>query len=553
MIAETGSFKSIEQINFMEKEERRPVLIQAVKTFSTKFNGGVMNNKCASVFAVVLCAIMLSSTNVFALKNGLARTPPMGFNTWNYFGCKNSAGHGTVNEALMIGIADAFNSKGMTAVGYQFVNVDDGYGMANRSGSGGLVADPAYFPHGMKACADSIHKRGLKFGLYTDVGNVTCATCYGSCGFPGMLGHEQQDCDTFAAWGIDYVKIDFCCFNGTAVSTYSMIRDCMKNSLTRVPGSHKILFSICNWGNQSPWDWGDTVGNLWRTTGDINNSWGSMLGNSDNSQSHNNKARIGSWNDPDMLEVGYGDFATNYAQARAHMSLWCIEAAPLIAGNDVRNMNTTIQSILTNSDVIAVDQDTLSGDTTMGIIQGRRVVSGNSEVWVKLLRGRTGSEYAVLFFNRNNGGAVTIGITEAQIASVGGDITTSKTYTVRDLWAHTNLANWTANGTYTSPSIPVHDVFMIRLGSMVSVLPPIASVKVKNMRVQSEGERVVIHTARTGSQSVSLVNMKGAVVYTKHFTGPQDLSIPTTGMPRGLYFVNVQTAQERFAQKIILK
>jgi alpha-galactosidase len=516
-----------------------------------------MSKKTVYAFAVAACTVILSATNVLALKNGLARTPPMGFNTWNYFGCKNGAGHGNVNEALMIGIADAFNSKGMTAVGYQFVNVDDGFALASRNASGGLVADPAYFPHGMKGCADSVHKRGLKFGVYTDVGTVTCATCYGSCGFPGMLGHEQQDCDTFVAWGIDYVKIDFCCFSGTAVTTYSMIRNCLAAAVTRmrptVPTAHTILYSICNWGQQSPWAWGDSVGNLWRTTGDINNSWGSMLGNSDNSCTHYDRARIGSWNDPDMMEIGYGDFATNYAQARAHMSLWCIQAAPLIAGNDVRNMNATIQAILTNSDVIAVDQDTLRGDTTMGIIQGRRVVSGNSEVWVKLLRGRTGSEYAVLFFNRNNGGAVTISATTANIASVGGDIVTGKSYTVRDLWAHTNLANWTAGGTYTSPSIPVHDVFMIRLGMVSSILPPVASVKVTEMLVRPEGEKVVVHTARTGPLSVNLVNMKGAVVFTKRFTGPQDFSIPTSGMPRGLYFVNVQTAKERFAQKIILK
>jgi alpha-galactosidase len=512
-----------------------------------------MSKKLSYAFAVAACAVILSATNVLALKNGLARTPPMGFNTWNYFGCKNGSGHGDVNEALMIGIADAFNSKGMTAVGYKFVNVDDGWALASRDGHGGLVADPTYFPHGMKGCADSIHARGLKFGLYTDVGTVTCATCYGSCGFSGMSGHEQQDCDTFTKWGIDYVKIDFCCFSGTAVTTYSMIRDCMKTSLTHVTGSHPMVFSICNWGNQNPWAWGDTVGNLWRTTTDINNSWGTMLANSDNSCIHNDRSRIGSWNDPDMMEIGYGDFATNYAQARAHFSLWAIEAAPLITGTDVRNMNATIQGILTNSDVTAVDQDTLSGDTTMGIIQGRRVVTGNSEVWVKLLKGRTNSEYAVLFFNRNNGGAVTIPVTEAQIASVGGDITTSKTYSVRDLWAHTNLASWTANGTYTSPSIPVHDVFMVRLGIPVSVLPPLATVKVNDMQAQSEGERVVVHMARSGSQSVSLVNMKGVVVYSKHFTGPQDFSIPTRGLSRGLYFVNVQTARERFEQKIVLR
>jgi len=518
-----------------------------------------MNSKFLNAFGVVLCAIMVSFTQVMALNNGLARTPPMGFNTWNYFGCKNSGGHGDVNEALMKGIADAFISKGMKDVGYQYVNIDDGYAQANRDARGGLAIDTKYFPGGMRALADSIHKRGLKLGLYTDVGNVTCATCYGSCGFPGMLNHEQQDCDTFVAWGIDYIKIDFCCFSGTAVTTYSMIRDCLKKAVTRmlptVPTAHPILFSICNWGNQNPWDWGDTVGNLWRTTNDINNSWGSMLGNSDNSQAHYNKARIAAWNDPDMMEIGYGDFATNYARARAHFSLWCMEAAPLIAGNDVRNMSATIQGILTNKDAIAIDQDTLGGDTTMGIIQGRRVVSGNSEVWVKLLKRKTtGSEYAVLLFNRGNSGAVSMSVTTAQIATVGGDIASGKTYAVRDVWGAKDLANWTAGGTYTSPAaVPVNDVFMMRLSVPTNVLSPLASVKVTDMRVQSEGERVFVHAVRSGPMTVKLVTLKGEAVFSQHLTGSTDCSISTAGLPRGLYIVNVQNAMEQFEQKVFLK
>jgi alpha-galactosidase len=533
------------------------ILMQMEKWNFTKYDGGVMKRKL-TVFTMVACVIMCSVANVFALKNGLARTPPMGFNTWNYFGCKNSSGHGAVNEALMIGIADAFNSKGMAAVGYQYVNVDDGYGLANRNGSHGLVADPTYFPHGMKACADSIHKRGLKFGLYTDVGTVTCATCYGSCGFPGLSGFEQQDCDTFVAWGIDYLKVDFCCFSGDAVSTYTKVRNCLTAAVTRmkptVPTAHTILFSICNWGNQNPWNWGDTIGNLWRTTGDINNSWGSMQGNSDNSQSHYDKARIGSWNDPDMLEVGYGDFATDYAQARAHFSLWCMQAAPLIAGNDVRNMNTTIQGILTNKEAIAIDQDTLGGDTTMGIIQGRRIVSGNSEVWVKLLKGKKSSEYAVLFFNRGNSGAVSMSVTTAQIASVGGDIVSGKTYLEKNVWGTTALPNWTAGGTLTTPAtVPVHDVCMIRLSLPTKVVPTLASVKVTDTRVQSEGERVVVHLAKSGAMAIRLVNLKGEVVYSHNQPGKLDCSISTKGLPRGMYVVHVQSATERCEQKIFLK
>jgi len=522
-----------------------------------------MNKKNLFVFVAVICSILASSTDVMALKNGLGRTPPMGFNTWNYFGSANSSGHGYLSDTLMIQIATAFHTKGMDTVGYQFVNLDDGYCLPNRDNKGGLVADPKWFSKGLKALADSIHKRGLKFGLYTDVGTITCALCYGNSGFPGLQGHEQQDCDTFVAWGVDYVKVDFCCYtaaNSTvAAATYAKIRDCLANAVTimkpTVPTAHSLFFSICNWGNFGPWDWGDTIGNMWRTTTDINNTWGTVLSNSDNSQSHYDKSRIGAWNDPDMLEVGYGDFATNYARARAHFSLWCIEAAPLIAGNDVRNMNTSIQSILINKDAIGIDQDSLGGDTTMGIIQGRRIVSGNSEVWVKLLKHKTvGSEYAVLFFNRGNSGAVTIPVTTAQIASLGGDIATGKKYNVRDVWGAANLADWTAGGTYTSPSIPVNDVYMIRLSvPPVSSVVPLASVKVSNINVRSEGERVVVHALKSGLLSVKLVNLKGEVIYSQLLSGSTDCSISTKSLPRGMYIINVQNAMERFEQKVFLQ
>jgi alpha-galactosidase len=571
MIAETGNFQSIERINFMEREERRPeggaVLIQAVKTFSTKFKGGVMNNKCVSVFAVVLCAVMFSATNIVALNNGLARTPPMGFNTWNWFGCRNSSGHGYVTDTMLFQIANAFISKGMKAVGYQYINIDDCWAGTSRDARGGLYPDPRFFPRGLKWFTDSIHRMGLKVGIYSDIGRLTCASCYGTGGLPGMQpGNEQRDCDSFVAWGFDYLKLDFCCFDfgggypnntAAAIAAYVRAREALKAAPGRmrpkVPDAHDILYSICNWGDYSPWLWGDTIGNLWRTTNDIGWHWTSMLAIVDRNAPLYPYSRIGSWNDPDMLEVGNGDFASNYARNRAHMSLWCIMASALLAGNDIRTMNDSLKNIMTNSEVIAINQDTLGGNTTRGIIQGRRVVSGNSEVWVKLLKGTTGSEYAVLFFNRANSGAVNISATTANISAVGGDIANGKTYNVRDLWRHTDAGTWTAGNNLTSPRIGVNDVYFVRLSLPVSILPPVASVKVKDMRVRSEGERLVIHTARSGSQSVNLVNVKGVVVYSKHFTGPRDFSISTTCIPRGLYFVKVQTANERFLQKVILK
>ena len=513
-----------------------------------------MDKKKFFVFAVALGAIIFGATNVLALNNGLARTPPMGFNTWNYFNCQGGGGHGRVNQALIQAIADAFVSSGMAAVGYQYVNIDDCWAEASRNAAGGMVASHTDFPNGMKPVADYCHSKGVKLGIYSDVASKTCAQT-----MPGMSGHENQDADTFVAWGVDYIKVDWCSgTGGQSLASYTKVRNALTQAVgamkPTVPTAHALVFSMCNWGQDNTWLWADSVGNLWRTTGDITSQWGSMLGNMDQNQAHYAYSRISSWNDPDMMEVGIGSF-TNAAMSRSHFSLWCMMAAPLVTGTDVRNMDATTKSILTNADAIAIDQDTLGGDMTLGAIQGRKVVTGNSEVWVKLLKGKTKSEYAILFFNRANTAATSMSVTTAQIASLGGDIATGKTYYVKDLWAHTNLASWPAGGTYTTPSpVPVNDVFMIRLmNNGTSILPPLASVKVSEMRVQRDGERVIVDAARSGPLSISMVNAKGEVVYSKHDIGPVQCGIPTRGLSRGLYLVNVQNADERFIQKVIVK
>jgi alpha-galactosidase len=517
-----------------------------------------MNKKFLPLFAAVIYAITLGSSTVLALQDGLARTPPMGFNTWNYFGCRNP--QRKVDETSMKQIADAFLSKGMKDVGYEFVNIDDCWASGSRDSRGGLAADPQFFPKGMREIGDYIHSKGLKFGLYTDVGTSTCATCYGTGGLPGMINHEQQDADTFVAWGVDYLKVDFCCHdNRAAVQQYVKVRDCLKNAVTRmkskVPDAHPIVYSICNWGEQNPWQWGDSVGHLWRTTKDISNQYGSQMSNLDNNTPLYPYARIGAWNDPDMLEVGYGDFATNYARARAHFSLWCMSAAPLIAGNDIRFMSTQIQEILINKDAIGINQDTLGGDTTRGIIQGRKVASGNTELWVKLLKGRKNSDYAIMLFNRNNANATTISITTDQIRTVGGDIAAGKAYKVRDVWGKKDLPDWTAGGTFTSPApVGVNDVFMARLSLVPPIaLAPIATVKVNDKKVQSEGEQVIVNLQKAGPSAIRIVNLNGKVVYSKTLAGLQNHTISTRGFSRGLYVVNVQNASERFEEKIFLK
>lgn len=362
--------------------------------------------------------------------NGLARTPPMGWNSWNKFGCN-------VSEQLIRETADAMVATGMRDAGYQYVTIDDCWQVA-RAVDGTIIADSTRFPRGMKALADYVHAKGLKFGLYTDAGRKTCE------GRPGSYGYEALDARTYAAWGVDYVKIDWCNSEGLDAKTqYTIFGEALAKS------GRKIVFSICEWGSNQPWEWAPAVGNLWRTTGDIQDRWSSVVTLVDLNAQYWHVARPGAWNDPDMLEVGNGGMTRN--EYRAHFSLWAMMAAPLIAGNDVRQMldstraATDIREILLNRDVIAVDQDSLG-------VQGKLVQASPSElqVWVKPLA--DGSR-AVLLFNR---------------ASVPSPITTrwrtvgvrAEKVRVRDLWQHTEQV--IADPTYTA-LVPSHGVVMLRV------------------------------------------------------------------------------------------
>jgi len=362
--------------------------------------------------------------------NGLARTPPMGWNSWNKFGCN-------VSEQLIRETADAMVATGMRDAGYQYVTIDDCWQVA-RAVDGTIIADSTRFPRGMKALADYVHAKGLKFGLYTDAGRKTCE------GRPGSYGYEALDARTYAAWGVDYVKIDWCNSEGLDAKTqYTIFGEALAKS------GRKIVFSICEWGSNQPWEWAPAVGNLWRTTGDIQDRWSSVVTLVDLNAQYWHVARPGAWNDPDMLEVGNGGMTRN--EYRAHFSLWAMKTAPLIAGNDVRQMldstraATDIREILLNRDVIAVDQDSLG-------VQGKLVQASPSElqVWVKPLA--DGSR-AVLLFNR---------------ASVPSPITTrwrtvgvrAEKVRVRDLWQHTEQV--IADPTYTA-LVPSHGVVMLRV------------------------------------------------------------------------------------------
>ncbi len=363
--------------------------------------------------------------------NGLAQRPPMGWNSWNKFNCK-------IDEATVRRVADAMVSTGMKDAGYEFVVVDDCWHGA-RDREGFITADPVRFPSGMKALADYVHARGLKFGIYSDAGRKTCG------GRPGSQGFEYQDALTYARWRVDYLKYDWC-NTGTrnAEEAYALMADALRAT------GRDVVLSICEWGNNRPWDWGKKIGNLWRTTGDItdkwegkyNYSWG-VMSIADMNESLWPHAGPGHWNDPDMLEVGNGGLSdTEY---RAHFSLWAMMAAPLIAGNDVTAMDAATRAILLNKDVIAVDQDRLG-------IQGRRVWNdGNREVWVKPL---AGGARAVLLLNR--------GTKPVEIAASWEQLGLPDRLgaTVRDLWAHRDLGR--RRGAVRATVDP-HGVAMLRV------------------------------------------------------------------------------------------
>ena len=357
--------------------------------------------------------------------NGLVKTPPMGWNSWNKF-------ESGVTDAIVREMADAMVTSGLRDAGYVYLNIDDTW-EGVRDAKGNLGSNKK-FPD-MKALADYVHSKGLKLGIYTSPGPRTCAD------YPGSYGHEQQDADTFAAWGIDYIKHDWC--GARMVYTdkeQQRVYQKMGEALQKT--GRPIVYSICNYGVAKVETWGAKAGgNLWRTTGDIRDTWKSMLGNIERQAALAPFAGPGHWNDPDMLEIGNGGM--NDAEYRAHMSLWAITAAPLIAGNDIRNMTPAIKAILLNREVIAIDQDELGKQATP-----RK--QGTLETWVKPLA--DGSVAVVL---------VNLGPAEADVTVTAADLGLAKQVSsARDLWAHTDVAF--KEGAYTQ-KVASHDVLMLRV------------------------------------------------------------------------------------------
>ncbi len=393
---------------------------------------------------VVLTAFLCSLTVQSQKFENLALTPPMGWNSWNKFGCD-------VNEKLIRDVGDAMVSSGMRDAGYQYIVIDDCW-HGKRDDRGFIHPDRDRFPSGMKTLADYIHSQGLKLGIYSDAGDKTCG------GRPGSRGHEYQDALSYAEWGIDYLKYDWCNTEGLrAEGAYTTMRDALRAA------GRPVVFSLCEWGNNKPWEWAKTIGHLWRTTGDIYNcfdcvqdhgtwkQWG-MLQILDMQKDLRVHAGPGHWNDPDMMEVGNG---MSDSEDRAHFSMWSMLAAPLIAGNDLRNMKQQTHDILTNREVIAVDRDSLG-------IQGFKYTAKDGlETWFKPLKD---DSWAVCFLNR---GSVPHQVDfDWKKQMVSDDVSKREfdprrtSYQIRDLWLKKSL------GTTEIPlkaTVPGHDVLLVQL------------------------------------------------------------------------------------------
>ncbi len=372
-------------------------------------------------------------------RHELALTPPMGFNNWNAFGCD-------VNEALIKETADFFVASGLKEVGYEFVNIDDCWALRDRDPDGRLVPDPGKFPTGIKGLADYVHGLGLKLGIYGDAGTQTCA------GYPGSLGYEELDAQTWADWGVDYLKYDNCHNQSDGsrddyVQRYTAMRDALQST------GRPIVYSICEWGTSQPWTWATDVGQLWRTTGDISDTWSSLRSIIATNVALASYAGPGHWNDPDMLEIGNGGMTE--LEYRTHMSMWAMMAAPLLIGTDLRVASAETLALLTNRELIAIDQDPLGK-------QGSVVASrGSTMVLDKPL---ASGEHAIALYNSSDD------LARVAVSATAAGLPDSGAYRLVDVWSGITLKS----GPEIAAGVPPHGTVVYRVSPVATdeALPP---------------------------------------------------------------------------------
>ncbi len=379
---------------------------------------------------------------------GLANTPPMGWNSWNTFEVN-------INEQLVKDMVNVILSSGMKDAGYNYIVLDDGWMIKDHRDKGGnLIPDPAKFPNGMKALVDFVHSKGLKFGLYNSAGTQTCA------GYPGTRGYEYQDARFYANLGIDYLKYDWCGTEGiNAKEAYTTMSKALKAT------GKPITFAICEWGDNQPWNWATPIGNLWRISGDIYpcfdceykhkegnwSSWG-VLKILEMRKDIRKFAGPDHWNDFDMMEVGNG---MSYTEDKSHFTLWCMMASPLFAGNDLRKMTKETLNILTNKEIISINQDKL------GIQAFKYASEDGIDIWVKPL---SGGNWAVTFLNRNEVKKnINFDWKKQYFKDVdfGYFLDLSKAnYTIQDLWQKKSIGK--TNDIFKAEILP-HDVITLKL------------------------------------------------------------------------------------------
>jgi alpha-galactosidase len=376
---------------------------------------------------------------------GLANTPTMGWNSWNTFGT-------SIDEKLIRETADIMVSTGMKDAGYNYIVLDDGWMTRERDENGNLVPDPEKFPSGMKALVDYVHSKGLKIGLYNCAGTKTCA------GYPGTRGYEYQDARFYAGLNIDFLKYDWCNTEGiNAKEAYTTMSNALK-----IAGK-PILFNLCEWGDNQPWDWAKPIGNSWRISGDISpcfdcednhgtwSSWGFMK-IIDMRKDIRKFSGPDHWNDFDMMEIGNG---MTPAEDRSHFAMWSMMASPLIAGNDFRIMTKETLAILTNKQLIAVNQDALG-------IQGFKYADENGlETWVKPL---SNGNWAITFLNRSEE-VKNVNFDWNKNIIVDADFnlelnTTKSVFKLKDLWKNKEVGN--TKKAFTT-SIAPHDVVTLKI------------------------------------------------------------------------------------------
>jgi len=408
------------------------------------FPGRRLATVVSGLLLSTVVSVVSTTYSAQGLENGVARTPPMGWNTWNTFGCN-------INETLIRQTADALVNSGMRDLGYKYVVVDDCWFNPNRDSAGNLQGNPSRFPSGMKVLGDYLHGKGLKFGIYQAPLDKTCAQYFNSYpGATGSGGHEVQDARQFAAWGVDYLKYDWCSPTGTIddqVRIFARMRDALAAS------GRQIVYSI---NPNSVHDktgprrnWGD-VANMWRTTEDITNKWDTGQTNGYPMGIQNivnvtvplaSYARPGSFNDQDMMEVGRGGMSDT--EMRSHFALWAIMASPLIAGNDVRSMDAATVTILKNQNLVAINQDSLGLQATQVSNDGTRRV---------LAKRLANGDVAVALFNQGSS-TTTVSTTAAAIGLPGGS------FTLRDAW--TGQTRTTSGA--ISASVPSHGTVVYRV------------------------------------------------------------------------------------------